>query len=658
VQFSEEKGKILLVQSLKIWYIQTVDYRTRRKMMELSEEQLKPITSDSKNRLILAGPGTGKSYTILGFILDLINNKAVNPNNIIVLTFTRAATAELKNKIRENIESSKGLPRVFTLHGFALRQLMKNSKNIKKLPENFVIADDYEERWIINEDIKKLAKIPRIEDVEKLFNRLSSNWETLNADRTGWETNFDSPEFIGAWNRHREIYGYVLRSELVYQFKNLLVQEPDANIDGPIDYLIVDEYQDLNSCDLLVVSKLIEKGSSIFCAGDDDQSIYGFRYAAPEGIRNFSKNILLSEQFLIKECRRCDKEILNFALNVIRQDYKRIPKDLISVTGNKGEYHVLHFKEQNAEAEKISEIVFSLNKTKNVSFNDIIILLRNDKYNKFSSVIQSKLKDRSIPVSTSVNFFDFFDSGNGRYLVALLKYLKANENDLALRTLLQLTPGIGEVTIKSIYDYADKNSLRFAKAINEINQKNIDNFHTNLILKKTISEIMSYKKLFNDENKPFVELLDELFSIIPKCDSDFIEKTKKFIKTFDIKSIDEFIFNIIEYFGPNDYDDVQPNGVRIMTMHKAKGLSASAVFVVGVEEENILGRGEIDEERRLLYVSLTRARKYLFITYCKDRIGQQQHSGYLTAKTTRRNLSRYIRDIPNLNPKEGEDFIL
>ena len=89
--------------------------------MKLSKEQLIPITSNSKNKLILAGPGTGKSYTILGFIIDLINNKAVNPNNIVVITFTRAATAELRNKIKDNIHLSKGLPKVFTLHGFALR---------------------------------------------------------------------------------------------------------------------------------------------------------------------------------------------------------------------------------------------------------------------------------------------------------------------------------------------------------------------------------------------------------------------------------------------------------------------------------------------------------------------------------------------------------
>ena len=626
--------------------------------MNLSEEQKAPINSDIKNKLILAGPGTGKSYTILGFVIDLLNNKAVNPNNIIVLTFTRAATAELKNKIKASIDSSKGLPRVFTLHGFALRQLMKNSRNIRTLPDNFVIADDYEERWIIKEDIKKLIEAKTVDDVHDLFILLSANWETLDADKTGWETNFTIPAFIGAWTQHREIYGYALRSELVYQFKNLLIQESDANIDGPIDYLIVDEYQDLNRCDLLVVSKLIEKGARIFCAGDDDQSIYGFRHAAPEGIRSFSDEIPASAQFLITECRRCDKQILNLALSVICQDYKRIPKNLVSVTREEGEYHVLHFKNQYTETTKIADIIYQLHTNKNIPFNEIIVLLRNDKNNKFSKPIKQELMNRSIPISSGDDFHELFDSDNGRYLVALLKFIKSPENDLAIRTLLQLTHGIGNATIRSIYDYAAKNNLRFAKVINEINQGTNNELQKSKLLTATIAEIMTYKNRFTNKDKNFIDLMEDLFKAVPSCGPDVIANIKKFIERFQINSIDEFIFNIIEYLGPNDYEDVQPDGVRIMTMHKAKGLSASAVFVVGVEEENIPGKNDIEEERRLLYVSLTRARKYLFVTYCNERLGEQQHSGYLPVQTKKRNLSRYIKYIPNLNLVSGETFNL
>ena len=626
--------------------------------MKLSNEQIKPINSLVKNKLILAGPGTGKSYTILGFIIDLINNKSINPNHIIVLTFTRAATAELKKKIKNEIDASKELPQVFTLHGFSLRQLMKNSKNIKKLPENFTIADNYEERNIIQEDIKKMLKLSRIDQVDDLFKLLASNWETLNADRTDWEINFSNPEFIGAWNKHREIYGYVLRSELVYQFKNLLIQEPDANIDSPIEYLIVDEYQDLNKCDLLVISELEKRKSKLFCAGDDDQSIYGFRFAEPEGIRRFIKDIPSAKEFLINECYRCDKSILEFATQVIRQDHKRILKNLISVTGKTGEYHILRFSNQFTEADKIAKIIISLNNIKGVSYDDIIILLRSDKNCAFSNVIIKALQDNKLPISKNENFNDLFDTSCGRYLVAILKYLQNNQNDLAIRTLIQLSNGIGIKTIENINEYAFNRKERYNKIINEINLGNIPDFQSNNKLLNVISKILSYNQYLNNDSIEFSELLKIIFKDIPNIDHNFIENINKFIIEYEIGSIAKFITSIIDYLGPEEYDDIQSNGIRIMTMHKAKGLSASAVFVIGAEDENILGKGDTDEERRLLYVSLTRAKNYLFVTYCKERQGQQQFSGYNPSNTKRRNLSRFIKDIPNLKFEDGEIFAL
>jgi superfamily I DNA/RNA helicase len=209
-----------------------------------------------------------------------------------------------------------------------------------------------------------------------------------------------------------------------------------------------------------------------------------------------------------------------------------------------------------------------------------------------------------------------------------------------------------------MYQYAIKNKLRFSELVNQIYKKEIEDFTSNKILNTAISDIMSYKEKFCNKDISFNDTLEQLMNIIPNCDEGFFKGVKKFINYQNIDSIDEFIIAIIDFLGPIEYSDDPPDGVRIMTMHKAKGLSASAVFVVGVEDEYVPGRGEIDEERRLLYVSLTRARKYLFITYCKNRIGQQRHSGFLKTNTTKRNLSRYIRDIPTINPLKGEDFLL
>jgi len=268
--------------------------------MALTDEQKKAVEGKELNKLLVAGPGTGKSETIIGFIEYANKVLGYSPSSIFILTFTRSATADIRKKVNAKYKSVDTRPIVSTLHGFALRQVMKNSSIVKSLPMNFVIADDFDERYIIQEDIKRYLSIKRIDDVKDLFNKLAANWETLNADRSGWETSFTNPEFIGLWQMHREIYGYALRSELVYQLKNILVQEENPRLDGPMNVLIVDEYQDLNRCDIFVIKELSKREVKLFCAGDDDQSIYGFRYAYPEGIRRFKDDILDSEQYLLK----------------------------------------------------------------------------------------------------------------------------------------------------------------------------------------------------------------------------------------------------------------------------------------------------------------------------------------------------------------------
>ncbi len=161
--------------------------------MSYSKEQLKAIKTKSDNNLLLAGPGTGKSYTILGYIDELIKNKDIKPNNIFILTFTRTATADLKKKIQKLLVKSSELPKIFTLHGFALRQLLRNSGQISVLPKNFSIAYDFEERYIILEDLKSLLNINNIKEVKNLLNLMASNWETLNADTEHWEQTFSNP---------------------------------------------------------------------------------------------------------------------------------------------------------------------------------------------------------------------------------------------------------------------------------------------------------------------------------------------------------------------------------------------------------------------------------------------------------------------------------
>lgn len=625
--------------------------------MALTAEQLIPINSPIENRLVLAGPGTGKSFTIIGLITDLINSKGIDPNRIFVLTFTRAATAELKTKISKELKSSESLPYVFTLHGFSLRQLMKNSRRISTLPTNFVIADDYEERNIILEDLKELLK-SNIKEIKRLFNLLSANWETLNADRDDWEQNFDNPEFLGAWKEHREIYGYALRSELVYQFKNILESTTEISLDGPINYLIVDEYQDLNRCDLRVIETLYSKGAKLFVAGDDDQSIYGFRFAYPEGIRNFTTVIKNSKSFHITECQRCDERILDLASNVIRQDYKRISKAIRSTSKSLGHTTLLKFSNQYEEAENIARIIKEITEKKVSKDEEIIILLRSDHNKCFSNILISKLIENKITVNANTSYYDIFDSDLGRYLISILKLYENSENGLAYRVILNLISGIGSVTINSIYNIAVKDRMTFATILGKIKsgeEKNITNPSKVQETLKNVDDVLTSLKAKSEDFNEQIEILKNVFESYSK---EFFASLLEIIDNQKIGSISGLNTFINDLFGPAEPLDQGIKGVRIMSMHQAKGLTAEVVFIVACEEEYIPGRNDIDEERRLLYVSLTRAKHYLYITHCVDRIDQQRHTGYKKFDTTKRNLTRYLEDLPNIKSELGIKYKL
>jgi DNA helicase-2/ATP-dependent DNA helicase PcrA len=450
----------------------------------------------------------------------------------------------------------------------------------------------------------------------------------------------------------------VLRSELVYQFKNILESDDDINIDGPIEYLIVDEYQDLNKCDLRVIESLNEKGAKLFCAGDDDQSIYGFRYAYPEGIRNFTTEITNSEQHQITECHRCDENILKLAMDVIRQDFRRIPKKLKSITGLKGDTHLLRFSNQDDEANKIAELIFELVGNEITTENEIIILMRTDFHNIFSNVIKSALQNKGITINSKKGLYNIFESKVGRFFISIVKLFDNKSNDLALRNILLLTKGVGDVTINEIYNRAKATKKRFHSVISDIVEGKITDIKNYKLVKEKISLVYETVQSCKDSEDSLEEIIKSILALCDVDTSEFENDLAELISDLEMEELSELSSAIIDLFGPSEPLDENANGVRIMSMHQAKGLTADVVFIIAAEDEYIPGRGEVDEERRLFYVSLTRARHQLFITNCKNRTGQQQHSGFLNEQTPKRNLTRYLKNLPSIKPVDGNDFEL
>ena len=628
----------------------------------LNDEQIKAASHVGSHAHLLAGPGTGKTLCLTRRIRYLVTEKNVFPPSILALTFTRTAAKELKNKVELELEGPDK-PHISTLHSFALKTILANSIFGSQLPQPIRIADGYEERHIIQEELKNILGVQKIKEIQDLFNRLSADWESLSADKPEWENWFPDPAFLGAWREHRKIYGYILRSELVYRLK-LAIYEEGIQVAKKIRHLLIDEYQDLNACDLSVIQRIVSFGVELYAVGDDDQSIYGFRHANPEGIRRFSSDYSPSKPLQLQECMRCDRKILDLGLYVAKQDHKRIKKDINCCQNSApGEVQILRFPNQAEEADGIAHICNILIKERDVKPHAILILLRSDRHQQFSEPLRKALSALDIPIATMANPLAPLEEEDGRRFLCLLRLLSNERDHLAWRTLLKIgSSSIGSKTFKNLYDLSLKNGEPFYDTLSKVNSD------PSLIRRggsKIQTEFASLYSILNDLSN---DDLSDLSSFINKfaskqikdenLRSEILKIFQNVLKERDVENLDQLL-RAINIPLENKEQDKESESVNIMTMHQAKGLSADAVFIAAAEDEYIPGRSTTDEqigdERRLLYVSLTRARHFLYITHCNQRTGEQTYSGR-TKGTTMRNLTRFLSG-GLVRSKEGMSYI-
>lgn len=483
---------------------------------ELLSGQRTAAAHTGNHTRLLAGPGTGKTLTLTRRICFLVAERNISAESILALTFTRAAARELRQRVAKELGEDK-IPRISTLHSFALRQLLKNATKIRELPQPLRIADDWEERNIVLEDLKALLNLKGIKDTRDLLSALSADWQSLTADKAEWEKHFPNPRFLGAWQEHRQIYGYTLRAELVYQLKKALEQRGDFELEGPSEYLLVDEYQDLNRCDLAVVQQIASRGVKLFIAGDDDQSIYGFRRAHPEGIRWFPKDYPGATTLELEICKRCDINILDIGLFVARQDPRRIEKNIRSEPGRgEGEVAILRFDDQDAEAKGIANLCTYLVEQHGLKPNDILVLLRSDRNNGFSRPIQDELEGAGIPVASTLET-NPLDETDGRVFLAFLRLAVRSEDSLAWRTLLQVwCKGVGPGAISAVYDLAYGRGENFAQTVIAAHaDAGILPTNHRSRLSKAINDVLSQLNvLFPEDRRGKYETCDELMDVV------------------------------------------------------------------------------------------------------------------------------------------------
>jgi DNA helicase-2/ATP-dependent DNA helicase PcrA len=634
----------------------------------LSSEQKAAASHIGQHARLLAGPGTGKTLSLTRRIIYLIKEVEVPASEILVVTFTRAAMTELRNRLASELGQGAILPHIATLHSFALSTILQSPSGTR-LPQPIRIADDYEERWIVQEDLKEILGA-RIRDIQELMNKMSADWEQLTADVDGYEERFPNPEFLAAWREHRRVYGYTLRAELVYQLKNSLT-EGGIDFYDPPQYVLVDEYQDLNACDLSVIHSLVNSGAELYGAGDDDQSIYAFRYANPNGIRNFSSDFDPSRDLELVECKRCDSTIIDLGLFIARQDPRRFPKLLrCSPRAGEGLVELLRFPNQNAEAQSIADICKWLVDVQHLEQGNILILFRSDHNRQFSKLIQEYLARRGLNFSINIDPLAPLnclrdDNNNeqveGRCVFALMRLLVDRNDSLAWRTLLKLRANnIGSSAISALYGLSRRSGETFSMSIQRVkaNPGLIPRFGS--VIKREIEEIelilVDYS--FNNPDTLY-EDLSQFVETQVNSDSereDVLKLFRSVLRPETPTNLPVLIQSLTVTLGDKEQDMVA-GAINMMTMHQAKGLTADAVFIIACEDEYIPGRnqGELEEdERRLLYVSITRAKHYVFITHCQNRTGSQQRSGRNT-DTSNRTLCRFLSG-GLISSRDGQEF--
>jgi len=577
-----------------------------------------------------------------------------------LLTFTRAATAELAKKVSDHPAAATQRPS--TIHSFSISVLLQNP-GAGNFPEPLRIADDWEDSEIVHPTLARRANI-HVNRLGNLIREMAANWESLQPALHPRVDPAERARFLGAWNEHRQIYGYVLLSELPYALRHALSNHPD--LEGlNYEMLIVDEYQDLNACDLDVLRLIAERGCFIIGAGDDDQSIYSFRRAAPQGIRRFPDDYPGCEQYPLSVTQRCGSRITAWALHVIEGDPDRpakVPR-LASAPGSpNGEVALLAFDNESAEAECVALLVRNLVERERVPANEILMLVRGNHNGAFSKPIETHLQQFGIPCSDPDVVNRMLAERANRFVLEIFR-LRVHRNDsLAWAGLLLLAPGIGETFSDYVYERARVNHTEFGVALiaayeagfpdaprsskkaHELIQSVIEWLEAHPVPEEQPEEGWGHYIVGNAGN-----------GIVPTTTAEFAALLYALDAIAETEGRFDRYLSQITPLG-KDRALAESPGVRIMTMGGAKGLTVRATIIAGLEE-GIVPRPDSDlgEERRLLYVGMTRAKEFLYCTWARRRTGPTARMGAPRVQTRRHHCS--FLDGGPVESVDGANFI-
>ena len=580
-----------------------------------------------------------------------------------LLTFTRAATAELTKKVAEHETATTLQPS--TVHSFAISVLMQNP-GLAEFPEPLRIADDWERCNIVRGSLGRVlgASVRRM---DQLLAELAANWEALEPRPDERVTAAQRARFMAVWQEHRQVYGYTLLSELPWALLRALQNHPDLS-GTDYDLLVVDEYQDLNACDLAVLALLAERGCSVVAVGDDDQSIYSFRRAAPEGIRRFPSDYRGAIDYPLSITHRCGARIIDWAGNVIARDTGRDPKKPLPTPNDgspDGEAALLAFAGQRAEPNGLAAIVHNLIHREGLQPSDILILLRSDHNGQFSRPIKEALEARGIPYADPEEIRTQLGDPLNRTRLAVCRLLANRADSLAWATLIELEPNIGTRFVDWLYREARERTRQFGETL-------LDTFENGFVgaptapanlVRVLVANVLAWLAHRQVPEVPPVEGWGNWIVDLPSdgVAPDPTDAFREILARVDAQiHLPDRLAHYLAQLEPTARDQAQAvsGGVRIMIMAASTGLTVKATIIAAAEEGLTPSRQpgiDVREECRLLYVAMTRAKQFLFCTWARQRTGPTARAGRLRVGE-RNNHSSFFEAGP-VSSEDGPSFI-
>ncbi|MCC6350266.1 MAG: ATP-dependent helicase [Candidatus Eisenbacteria bacterium] len=607
---------------------------------------------------VLAGPGTGKSATLVALLTELLNTSPAP--RVKLLTFTRAATAELAQKV--SMHPSTAALRPSTMHSFALAVLMQN-QGAGELPFPLRIADDAEDSEIVLPSLARRLGVS-VTRVKEFIREMAANWQSLRADEDPAISPEERARFLGGWNEHRRVFGYTLLQELPYALNKALANHPTLS-GVSYDLLIVDEYQDLNACDLSVLRQIADRGCSLIGAGDDDQSIYSWRKADPAGIQGFVTAYSGAADYPLSVTQRCGRRIIEWATAMIEGDAGRSttrPRLSCRADATDGEVALLAFANQEAEAKGVAKLVEGFIGDE-IAPEDILVLLRSDYNQAFSKLIKQALSDLNI-VSADPGYIDrvLGDRAN-RELLALLRLMCNGNDSLAWATVLHLTPRVGNRFVDHVYDRARTVGRSFGETLLSERQSGFIGAPAissrpaiaaiDRVLQLIATHAVPEERPANGWGAWILELAQQPGMPQPTAELATL--------VVDLDTMAEGDIDLARYLSQmrplgKDRASTIGTGVRIMTMGMSKGLTARATIVAGAEE-GVVPRPDQDpsEERRLLYVAMTRSKERLIVTWARQRTGPTARAGAARVVSPR-TYSTFLQGCP-VESEDGPTYV-